>query len=193
MTPHLKSGETFTHGNNTFTAAEQLKFIIHLMGDLHQPLHCATNADAGGNCLRTAGFGTSELHAAWDGGMIRKVLLKTTTETALAQSLDQRFSGLLNTIVATTDLGDIAIESHSAAFQNAYGPMLANNLLPAPEPRPFLSLSPSECATKAADFFNIQPHPKLTQLYQMSTFDAVSQQLATGGYRLADLLNRAFQ
>ena len=29
--------------------AEALKFLIHFVGDLHQPLHCADNHDRGGN------------------------------------------------------------------------------------------------------------------------------------------------
>jgi nuclease S1 len=28
-----------------------LKFIAHLIGDIHQPLHTATDLDRGGNCL----------------------------------------------------------------------------------------------------------------------------------------------
>jgi hypothetical protein len=31
--------------------AEALLFVIHFAGDLHQPLHAATNNDRGGNCL----------------------------------------------------------------------------------------------------------------------------------------------
>ena len=31
--------------------AEALRYIIHFVGDLHQPLHTTTNADQGGNCV----------------------------------------------------------------------------------------------------------------------------------------------
>ena len=190
MAPNLNTGASLPHTPHPFTATEQLKFVIHFMGDLHQPLHAATNADAGGNCLRTAGFGASELHAVWDGGMLRKVLLKNTNETALAKTLDMRFAGTFASIANVTDLDDMALESHLVAFQASYGPILAS--LPSPEPRPFLKMTPSQCATMAADFFKIQPHPKLSMLYSQTTFDTVGQQLATGGYRLAALLNAAF-
>jgi len=193
MAPNLKPGTDLPHGAKPFTPTEQLKFIIHLMGDLHQPLHCATNADAGGNCLKTAGFKTSELHAAWDGGMIREVLLTGTKEADLARTLDTRFASRFADIVKVSDVSDMALESHDVAFRTAYGPMLDQHLLPGVEPRPFLSLTTSECAAKAPDFFNINPHPSLTKLSGEPTFDTVRQQLAAGGYRLAELLNTAFK
>src|SRR5580693_6933733 len=31
--------------------AEALRYVIHFVGDLHQPLHTITNADEGGNCV----------------------------------------------------------------------------------------------------------------------------------------------
>ena len=36
---------------------EALKFIEHLIGDLHQPLHCSDNMDRGGNDLAVKWFG----------------------------------------------------------------------------------------------------------------------------------------
>ena len=191
MRPRLNSGQSLRHGSSSFSAAEQLKFVIHFMGDLHQPLHCATNADAGGNCLRTVGFGAGELHAAWDTGMIRHVLLKNIQEPALASAIDISFAGQAAGILKVSDVDDMAIESHQVAFQAAYGPLLAR--LRAPEPRPFLRVSTGACATKAADFFHIQPRPNLASLYGNTTFDTVRRQLAAGGYRLAELLNTVFQ
>ena len=31
-----------------------LKFLLHLVGDLHQPLHCADNNDRGGNSVKVS-------------------------------------------------------------------------------------------------------------------------------------------
>src|ERR1700686_5542236 len=31
--------------------AEAIRYLIHFVGDLHQPLHAITNADNGGNCV----------------------------------------------------------------------------------------------------------------------------------------------
>jgi hypothetical protein len=52
--------------------AEALKFVIHFMGDLHQPLHCADNHDRGGNEVRVLlGKKRTNLHAVWDSGVVK--------------------------------------------------------------------------------------------------------------------------
>ena len=47
-----------------------LKFLLHLVGDLHQPLHCADNNDRGGNSVKVSvdGIGSRALplHSLWD-------------------------------------------------------------------------------------------------------------------------------
>ncbi len=44
-----------------------LRFVIHLVGDIHQPLHVADNGDRGGNSLHVQFFGHgTNLHAIWD-------------------------------------------------------------------------------------------------------------------------------
>jgi hypothetical protein len=45
-----------------------LKFVLHFVGDLHQPLHASDNHDRGGNCLALAlgGPRTVNLHGYWD-------------------------------------------------------------------------------------------------------------------------------
>ena len=47
--------------------AEALRFLIHLVGDIHQPLHAADNNDRGGNDIhvRIAGQSTN-MHHLWD-------------------------------------------------------------------------------------------------------------------------------
>ena len=47
--------------------AEALRFLIHFVGDLHQPLHCADNRDRGGNEVAVViGAEQTNLHAVWD-------------------------------------------------------------------------------------------------------------------------------
>lgn len=51
--------------------AEHLKFLVHLVGDLHQPLHVGDRDDQGGNRVRVTWFGqNSNLHRVWDSDMI---------------------------------------------------------------------------------------------------------------------------
>lgn len=47
--------------------AEALKFLIHFVGDIHQPLHASNNQDRGGNGVRVVFQGRyTNLHAVWD-------------------------------------------------------------------------------------------------------------------------------
>jgi nuclease S1 len=52
---------------------EALKFVIHFVSDLHQPLHAIDNADRGGNDTRVlmADGRSSNLHAIWDSFLIQ--------------------------------------------------------------------------------------------------------------------------
>jgi hypothetical protein len=45
-----------------------LKFLLHFVGDIHQPLHVADNHDRGGNCVQVSlgGARTANLHHFWD-------------------------------------------------------------------------------------------------------------------------------
>lgn len=48
-----------------------LKFLIHLMGDLHQPFHLGLKSDRGGNDLKVIWFkNKSNLHRVWDEQLI---------------------------------------------------------------------------------------------------------------------------
>jgi len=51
--------------------AELLKMLIHMIEDIHQPLHVGTGDDRGGNDVKVEYFGRStNLHAVWDSGII---------------------------------------------------------------------------------------------------------------------------
>jgi hypothetical protein len=53
-----------------------LKFVLHFVGDIHQPLHASDNHDRGGNCVSLAlgGPRTQNLHSYWDTGVIQNTL-----------------------------------------------------------------------------------------------------------------------
>jgi hypothetical protein len=55
---------------------ERLKalfFLVHLVADLHQPLHCATRHDHGGNRTQVVFFGRPQsLHQVWDSGVLER-------------------------------------------------------------------------------------------------------------------------
>ena len=100
--------------------AAALKFLVHFVGDIHQPLHAAErNGDHGGNDVVVTFFGKSaKLHAVWDSEIILHTVYAwgayvTRIETKWLPGRD--LSGL--------DGGtpvDWAIESHRFARTVAY-------------------------------------------------------------------------
>jgi hypothetical protein len=55
--------------------ADALKFLVHFIGDLHQPLHVGERGDRGGNDVQTALNGKPwNLHSAWDTGILMAAL-----------------------------------------------------------------------------------------------------------------------
>ncbi len=60
------------------TEAERLsavKFLMHFVGDLHQPLHSSDENDRGGNNKKVSatGLGTGQLHGFWDTQFVRRL------------------------------------------------------------------------------------------------------------------------
>ena len=50
---------------------EALKYLVHFIGDMHQPLHASNNHDRGGNDVTVTFMGRqTNLHAVWDSGII---------------------------------------------------------------------------------------------------------------------------
>lgn len=59
-----------------------LRFVVHIVGDLHQPLHAGNGTDRGGNDVKLEFFWEdSNLHRVWDSGMIDKQQLSYTEWT----------------------------------------------------------------------------------------------------------------
>lgn len=54
-------------------ASDALKFVVHFVGDIHQPLHCAFTLDRGGNSIKGHFYDKSDnLHAIWDTDILTK-------------------------------------------------------------------------------------------------------------------------
>ena len=63
---------------------EHIKMLVHLVGDIHQPLHVGCCDDRGGNNVKIKWFrNDSNLHTLWDSGLIDDTKL-SYTEVALA-------------------------------------------------------------------------------------------------------------
>jgi len=58
---------------------DALRFLVHLIGDIHQPLHVGYAADRGGNDIKVQWFGEStNLHAVWDEHLVEHQQLSFT-------------------------------------------------------------------------------------------------------------------
>lgn len=56
-----------------------LRMLIHIVGDLHQPMHVSRAEDLGGNRIRVQWFGEpTNLHAVWDDRIIEQQKLSYT-------------------------------------------------------------------------------------------------------------------
>jgi hypothetical protein len=68
--------------------AHALKFVIHFVGDLHQPLHDEDNGDKGGNTRQVIFEGHPDnLHWVWDTGLLEHI---TRNPAAFAAELENR-------------------------------------------------------------------------------------------------------
>ncbi|PHS42439.1 MAG: S1/P1 Nuclease [Robiginitomaculum sp.] len=86
-----------------------LRFIIHIIGDLHQPLHAGNGNDRGGNDFKLTFFGKlTNLHRIWDASLIGQEEL---SYSELANWLSRRITPALALSWAETDPAVWAEES----------------------------------------------------------------------------------
>ena len=99
-----------------------LKFLLHFVGDVHQPLHAADDEDRGGNDKRVSaqGFRAGNLHHYWDTEFVQ----------ALSPSPEETVAMMLRRITPATvqrwsggSPADWARESFDIAYRDAYGPL----------------------------------------------------------------------
>lgn len=99
--------------------ADALKWVVHLVGDLHQPLHVGDRGDRGGNDVKLTWDGrTSNLHSVWDSGLLAGT--GTSEEQLVVQVTRtlQRRGDLAR--LTSGSIIDWAIESHDVARDVVY-------------------------------------------------------------------------
>jgi hypothetical protein len=68
----------------------RLKYMFHLIGDLHQPLHCGYASDKGGNSISIhSPFVSGNLQSVWDTQIIEYVPINLSDCLKLYDSLSQ--------------------------------------------------------------------------------------------------------
>jgi hypothetical protein len=154
------------HGARAQDVAEArraLKFLIHLVGDLHQPLHAISDHDRGGNDKRVSAPGerAGTLHHYWDNTFVERLGPDAQT---IAERLISRITPANLTAWQRGTPEDWALESFHTAKTQGYAP------LPPADDR---------------------GHYRLSEAYLDQATEMVALQLEEAGVRLALLLDRS--
>jgi hypothetical protein len=116
---------------NQTARREALKFLVHFVGDIHQPLHTGQNNDRGGNDREIAMIGGSQnLHSAWDSGIIRA---SGRDEDDLVEAASRWLSTQNETLIAGTAALDWANEGFRLARDVAYPAVRGDNRITSSE------------------------------------------------------------
>jgi len=159
--------------------SQELAFLIHFVGDIHQPLHSANNGDRGGNCDNLAtplthddgSKPTTEIHAAWDVDEVLAVFRAIGNEDTTANALFQRFKN--GAPVEQRTPIDWAHEANDLAKKDVYQKLnIPGHTAPA-----------GQCA---AGISNVN----VTQQYLDGNVADVQQQLMRAGIRLSNIIDQ---
>jgi len=177
--------------------ADALRFLIHFVGDLHQPLHAITNNDQGGNCVPVAFFDilpqvrnpqaesyAPNLHGVWDTNILERATSGKTVDQ-VASDLDQSFQRkMAGWQKGKANIDAWAWESYQLAVKNVYGKMPVR--IPVEAPQPITSCVDDNHIS--ARMLKLNEH--LAEPYQNMAVPVVRKRLAQAGARLALLLNQ---
>lgn len=102
--------------------AEALRFLIHFIGDMHQPLHCADHHDRGGNEVRVMlGGEQTNLHAVWDTAVVAAL---GDDPAGVSARLEAQITPRQARAWSRGGPADWANESFAIAKHAIYGPLL---------------------------------------------------------------------
>ena len=176
--------------------ADALRYLIHFVGDLHQPLHTTTNNDLGGNCVPVAFDGRApeetnaesetyrpNLHGVWDTDIIEHFTRGETPEQ-VAEELENKFKAQIAAWKSEpVDLTAWVWESHRIAEDTVYGRLPVK--VPVETPRDVHSCADDDHISARM----LKLHEQLGDAYATAAEAAIQEQLAKAGVRLADVLN----
>ena len=177
--------------NPKLPAAERtdaLRYVIHLVGDMHQPLHDSDNSDSGGNCTAVkflSEAAPSNMHSVWDFKLIQHDLeLRKSNQISYASDLSREYTPRFReTAIDVRDPVKWAWEGHELAVKTTYGALKP----PIPVEKSGVSVTcEAERAKVAALGISIGA------AYFDQTIPTVRRALAESGFRLAALLNATF-
>lgn len=149
--------------------AQALAFVVHFVGDMHQPLHIGEKNDRGGNDV-VAAYGAKapermNLHRIWDSELAERALTEPPAITPWSPTAAQRRDFARGTVT------DWARQSWDLSRTIAY-----------PELRDFPDTCPAKSDIRA----------RIDETYVTAATPTVRLQVERAGVRLAMLLNRSF-
>jgi len=189
--------------------ADALRFVIHFAGYIHQPLHCTTNNDQGGNCVPVGYFGSEpatrtvvskhpgppytphnviayypNLHQVWDSRILERLSQGKTVDQFAAQ-LNQQFQFMIASWQRQGMIFDNwAWESHQLAEEVSYGDLPVKIPIEAP-------VTVNSCSDdNDIGARMLKLNEQLGQPYQDDAGPVVEEQLAKAGIRLSMILNQ---
>ena len=155
---------------------EALYFVVHFVGDLHQPLHCGSrNDDKGGNRVRTTYLHEKpenpdrplNLHWIWDTKLVMTAKNGLTWED-YAKRLNDKIDAEDQAKWTKTGVADWIVEGHGLAKKHAYFSI------------------PADWPLDGKEF-------AITAEYVKQATPVVDLRIQQGGIRLAKVLNDAFE
>jgi hypothetical protein len=180
--------------------AEAIRYIVHFVGDLHQPLHAINNGDNGGNCVPVKYFHheplpnsqhpereeySPNLHQVWDTEIIERDM-EVSNPHRYADELDEKFHA---EIAAWESAGihieNWAWESHERAESVVYGGF-AEKIDTEPDVKPKSCADNNHMGKRM-----FEKHLAIGEAYQTIAAKAAETGLAEAGIRLAMILNDA--
>jgi S1/P1 Nuclease. len=182
---------------------DALSFIVHFLGDLHQPLHCAErNHDAGGNLVLVTWEGEPKyeydpvwnLHSVWDSVLVeRNIMLMPADKRTIAFYAKSLFDKLSQSERDYAQLKSSSIESGRA--ENVIAWAESSHAL-AKSGAYHLPSKTVKTSTRGLQKKNPQGQPLdivvLDEKYFTDNMPVVENQLQLGGVRLARILNEIY-
>lgn len=168
--------------NDRWSELDALRFLVHFVGDVHQPLHAISNADLGGNCERLDPpiNEAKNVHALWDGGIVNGL---DESDVSLTSQINTYIAALTDSErkqFSSGSVEDWVWESHELARKLVYSKLQIPT-----EPVRF----PNGCAEAPPEITNFKP--QIDSLYVNDMKPVVRDQLAKAGLRLARVLNES--
>lgn len=180
--------------------AEAVRYLIHFVGDMHQPLHAINNGDNGGNCVAVKYFHheplpnsahperedfSPNLHQIWDTEIVERDM-EVSNPHRYADELDEKFRAESSAWEASgIQVENWAWESHERAEVVVYDAFPEKIGI---EP----DIKPKGCAdNNQMGKRMFEKHLVVGETYQSSAAKAAETALAEAGVRLAMILNDA--